>query len=136
MSLESQYEVKLTLNGTDYGTWDNMDGGAVDSEERKYRPGGMAEQVSLGGSKTTSNITLSRLYMLSRDHGLFLTLVSLVGKGECRVTKQPLNGEGDPVGNPISYSGVLKAVTPPNHNSESDDAAMIEIEISTAGTPA
>jgi hypothetical protein len=135
MSLESQYEVKLTIDNKDFETWDRLEGGAVDSEERKYRPGGMAEQVSLGGSKTTGNLTLSRLYMLDRDHGLFLELVGKVGKGECKVVKQPLTSEGEPQGDPITYSGVLKSVTPPNHNSESDDAAMIEIEISTAGVP-
>jgi hypothetical protein len=50
MSRLDQYNVTVSLDGTPLGTFDKMTGGEIDSEETKYKPGGMAPQVSLGGS--------------------------------------------------------------------------------------
>lgn len=134
MSREDQYSVILSIDGVDYGVWDKMSGGGVESEEVKFRPGGMGSQISLGGSKAVSNITLSRLYSLTRDHPLVPTLMAKAGKGSCIVTKQPLDLDGLAVGIPLTYSGKLMNVTPPDHDSESSDPAMIELEISTDGS--
>jgi len=50
------------------GVWDKRSGGEVDTDIYKYKPGGMAPQVSLGGSKTIGDLTISRLYRHKRDH--------------------------------------------------------------------
>ncbi len=136
MSRESQYEVTLRINGTDFGVWDKLSGGEVDSEETKFRPGGQGAQVSLGGSKSTGNVTVSRLYRQDRDALNVKQLFAACGSGDCVVTKQLLTNEGDAVADPIVYRGTLKTCTPPDHDSESDSAAMIELVISTAGMPA
>jgi len=78
MSTSRQYQVTVTIDGVDYGVWDTFSGGEVASEEVKYRPGGMAAQVSLGGSTTVENITVSRLYVLERDHVIVHQLMSRV----------------------------------------------------------
>lgn len=136
MSLESQYEVTLRINGDDYGVWDSFSGGGVDSEETKYRPGGMAAQISLGGSKSTENITLGRLFRADRDNLIVKQLNSLCGNGDCVVVKQMLTVDGAATGEPLTYAGTLKSCKAPDHNSESDDPGMIELEISAAGLPA
>mgnify|MGYP000981747695 CR=1 FL=1 len=135
MSREDQYNVTVRIEGLanpNLGTFDTFSGGEVDSEETKYRPGGMAAQVSLGGSKSVGNVTVSRLYDLSRDHPIVAALIALAGRANMTVTKQPLNVDGSASGAPLVYTGKLKAVTPPDHNSESSDAAMIELEMSSA----
>lgn len=136
MSREDQVKVSLTLNGEDWGTWDTFSGGAVESEETKYRPGGMAPQVSLGGATTVTNITIARLYEALRDHGNVHRLMQLAGKATAVVKKQPLDVDGNPFGRPLTYTGKLMNVTPPDHDSESSDAARIELEISTDGSVA
>lgn len=136
MSREDQYNVSVVIAGTNLGTFDTMDGGEIDSEELKYRPGGMAPQISLGGSKSISNVTVGRLYDLARDHSLVAFLDGQVGKGAATVTKQPLDTDGNAFGKPIVYTGKLKQLTLPGHNSESSDAAMIELEISVSGMAA
>lgn len=133
MAREDQFKVTLSIDGTDFGVWDKMTGGEKDSDESKYKPGGMAPEVSLGGSSTVNNITLSRLYELPRDHPLLPTLFAKVGKGIAVISKQPLDIEGAVFGKPTVYNAVLKQVTPPDHDSMSSDAAMIELEFSPSG---
>jgi hypothetical protein len=116
------------------GTWDAHEGGAVTAEDLKYSPGGMAPQVSLGGRAVTENIVLRRLYDPDRDHNAIHLWISWVGKASCVVTKQLLDVDGNAFGRPLVYRGKLIRVTPPNHDSESNTAARLEVEISTAGT--
>lgn len=136
MSRQDQYQVMvvLELDGTrlDTGIWDTMSGGEVDSEETKYRPGGMGDEITLGGMRSVGNVTVSRLYDLSRDHSRIGTLLRWAGKANATVSKQPLTVNKVAFGKPIVYTGKLKAVTPPEHDSNSNDAGMLEMEISSA----
>lgn len=131
MSREDQYSVTVTVDGIDYGVWDGMTGGEIDSEEAKYKPGGLSPQVALGGTREVSNITASRLYQFDRDHSRINQLIARVGKGKATVARQPLDVDGNTFGKPTVYTGILKQVTPPDFDSESGDVGKIEIEIST-----
>lgn len=133
---QDQYSVTVIIDGVNTGIWDKMSGGEMDSEEVKYRPGGMAEQISLGGSRQIGNVTVSRLYDLDRDHPTIKTWMNRAGKAQVTVSKQTLDSDGNAYGAPLVYNGVLKTVTPPEHDSESSDAAMVELEISTSGAVA
>lgn len=140
MSRQDQYNISLWVDNFLTGTWDKLDGGEVDSAETKYKPGNMGGAVSLGGSIEVGNITLSRLYDLFRDHGVpgdahgVHWLMERAGKGQCKVSRQPLDVDGHAFGDPIVYTGTLKTVTPPPVDSESADAAVIECEITPNGT--
>lgn len=134
MSRVDQYNVTVAIDGKDTGTWDKMTGGGADSEETKYRPGGMAGQVSLGGSATVENVTISRLLYLE-DVPEVRSWMQKAGKVSVVVTKQSLDADGHVFGGAVLvYKGKLKAVTPPDVDSESSDAALVEIEVSTDGT--
>lgn len=116
----------------DLGTFDKLDGFEVDSEESKFWPGGLGQQLSLGGRRTVNNGTISRLYDLARDHGLMGWLMGGAGKADVTVVKTSLDVDGNAFGRPLVYRGKLKAITPPGHDSESSDAAMWEMEVSSA----
>lgn len=136
MSRQDQYAVTLTINKADWGTWDKLNGGEIDSEELKYRPGGMGAHVSLGGSVEVGNITVSRLYDKDRDHGHITSLVEKVGKADVVINRQLLDVDGNAYGSHIVYTGKLKTVTLPEVDSESSDAGLIELEITPTGTVA
>lgn len=133
MSLENQYSVTVRVGAINLGVFDRFSGGEVDSEETKYSPGAMGPQVSLGGKTTVGNVTVSRLYELARDHAVSKDLIAAVGKSEVTVTKQPLDADRNPYGAPHVYTGKLKSVSFPDHNSESSDPGMLELEVSSAG---
>jgi hypothetical protein len=121
----------------DLGVWDKRGGGAIDSEETRYNPGGMAPAVSLGGRKTVENVTVSRLYRIVRDHSrMTQRMINGVGRAEMIVKQQPMEITGGPSGLPqIVWKGTLKRVTVPEHDSESNDAALIELEMTVEGEP-
>jgi hypothetical protein len=136
MSREDQYNVTVTVayGGVtkDLGTFDSFDGGEVDSEETKYWPGGMGEQLSLGGRRSVGNVTVGRLYDLVRDHPLMGWLMGGVGKASVTVTKTSLTIDSVAISAPLVYVGKLKTITPPGHDSESNDAAVYTMEVSSA----
>lgn len=129
------WAVSLFIEGIDFGLFDVKEGGDVDSEETKYKPGGMRPPVTLGGSRTTENVTIRRNYRLGRDHIESDRLFNWAGNANCEVHQQPLDHDGNAWGKPIIYRGKLKRFSPPDHDSNSNDAAMLEIEISIDGYP-
>lgn len=119
----------------DLGTWDKMTGGAVDSEDSKYYPGGMGPPISLGGRKSVDNITVSRLYRLSRDHDVVHKQFDRVGKADAIVTRHPMDINGNIWGKAVVYRGTLKRVGLPDIDSEASGAGLIELEIIVDGFP-
>jgi len=135
MSRQDQYNVTVQIDGLgDLGTFDKFTGGEVDSDEQKYRPGGMANPISLGGAVTMGNVTVSRLYVLERDHAIMHQLLSLVGVAAITASKQPLDTNKVPYGRPLVYRGKIKQVTPPDHDSTSSDPGVYDIEFVPSGT--
>jgi hypothetical protein len=134
MSLKRQYDVTAWIDHIgQLGTFDSLTGGGVDSDELKYHPGGMAEVVSLGGRSEIDNVVIGRLYVLTRDHKLYIAgSLFRPGKVGMVVTKQPLDPDGNVWGRPIVYIGTYKRCTPPEHDSTSSDASIIEYEMSPA----
>lgn len=131
---QDQWANTVTIDGRPLGVWDTLAGGDVDADETKYRPGGMAPQKSLGGPPTTNNVTLGRL--LDREDWDFMhsLMASRVGKADVVVARQPLDTDGNPFGRPLVYRGVLQNVNPGDTDSNSSDAQVWEIVVSTEGS--
>ena len=129
------YTVTVTVGSRNMGVWDGLTGGELDSDEAKYWPGGMAPQVSLGGHRNPGNIVIKRLYRLQRDHDSLQFLLNSVGKAQVTIAKLPMDIDGNTYGKPLNYTGKLKRVTPPEHDSTSSDPGIIEMEITPDGDP-
>ena len=127
----------------DYDVWDTKTGGALDSEERLYYPGGMRDPYSLGGRILPGQVTVSRNYRVERDHfGYGKTpgvqqLIDSVGISRVIVSQHMMDRFHKLYeSSPIVYTGTLKTVTLPEHNSESaSDPAMIELVITVDTKP-
>jgi hypothetical protein len=135
VSRKDQYNVTVSIDGLgNLGTFDLMTGGEVDSDEQKYRPGAMAPPVSLGGAVTMGNVVLERLYVLERDSPIIHQLMALAGIAGITAVKQSLDVNKIPYGRPLTYTGKLKQVAPPDHDSTSSDPAMLHLEFVPSGT--
>lgn len=110
------------------GTWDAKEGGEIDSEENKYKPGGMADEISMGGTKTVGNLTFRRYYDWARDDPILGWMIARVGNGRATPGVQMLDIHGNPQGGLLTYGGTLKTVTPPDLDSTSNDPAMLSVE--------
>jgi hypothetical protein len=126
---------KVSGSMLNYGVFDKMTGGQVDSDDNKYNPGGMGPPVSLGGRKTVDNVVISRLYRLMRDHDHIQRLIDGVGRSRVTIAKQPMDIEGNVYGKPLVYNGRLKRCTPPEVDSEASGAGLIELEVVVDGFP-
>lgn len=115
------------------GVWDTLGGGDVAFSETKYKPGGMAAERSLGGTKSVNNITLSRLLDIedANDWAICRMLMQLTYEPPCTVSRQPLGTDKRPFGSPLVYTGLLINVMPGDTDSNADGAQLWSIVVST-----
>jgi hypothetical protein len=130
---QDQFATHLSINGIDYGNWDKCTGGESQANEIKYRPGGMLPEISLGGTVSIQDVTVSRLYEVSRDGPNLAAYMASNGRGFAICSKQPLDINGNATGEPIVYTGIVKGVKLPEADGENNAAALIEIIISPNG---
>ena len=143
MSRQDQWRTFVTVNAPglgDLGVWDNFEGGEVDSDSLTYGPGGMAPKISLGGTKTVGEITVGRLYMLGRDSSIIKSLFEAVGRAAVTIKRVSMDKDGNefhPTSDgAMTYTGVLKTVTPPPANSDEGggNPSMIELVVTPDST--
>lgn len=123
--------VQVRIDGDPTGIWSTKEGGDGDSEETKIYPGGAQGQVSLGGRPTRENVTVSRYFSLDRDLPKIKRWDGRRGKARVVVTEVFLDADDNAFGTGVTWTGTLKRVAWPPYDSESSDAAKVEIEIST-----
>jgi hypothetical protein len=126
-----QFRIKCAVNGVNppaIASWTSMSGGDLTSEDTKVRPGGMLPQVSLGGPTTRSDAVVERLYGT--------TIAPYIVQWEQAIDQgmwisyTPLDGAGNPAGPTTTLHGILKAVKPPEMNSNQTGAAMLSLTMS------
>lgn len=130
-----KFRITVTIEGNDYGVWDQFSGGDLASTVTPYVPGS-GPQVPLSGIPTVAPITVSRLYDLHRDHANLPAMFAAVGGGTCVVKLVPIDRDGNAFGKAIIWSGILDKVTVPQADSTSSDAAKVTLEITPGGSPA
>ena len=109
------------------GAWDQFSGGAVNSEEAKYRPAGYDQEISLGGRRTFDNVTAAR-YWDDWVSSIYSWLQRAVGKQRGVIVRYPFTADWVQIGRPQTYGGTLQRVEAPEVDSMGSDAALIEIE--------
>jgi hypothetical protein len=122
------WHVTVTVDDQSLGVFDNMSDAEADSEEAKYRPGSMDQEISLGGRRTLSNIKVDRYYDIFRDHPLSKWLFKRAGQARITVARQPMTGQGVITGDPHYFGGTLKRVKEPDVDSMGNDVAKLELE--------
>jgi hypothetical protein len=131
---QDQFAITASVDGRDLGVFETFSGGEIDSEETTYKLGAMGPRVSLGGSVNVGNVTIGKLSDLVWSQSIIHWLIGRAGKGTLTIKKQPLDVDGNAFGRPLTYTGKLKQVTPPEADANSSDAAVLELELTPAGT--
>jgi hypothetical protein len=125
---EDTWIVTLNLEGIDEGVWDKKEGGEADSEELKYPPGGMVDEISMGGRKSYGNVTISRFCDWARDWPKVPTWMNMAGAARGTIGQQPGDIHKNPQGKPLVMGGTLKRVLPPEPDSTGNSESRIEME--------
>jgi len=127
---QDQERVTVRVDDIDLGVFQTFSGGGSAADDTKNRPGGMGPEESLGGPVSRDAFTVSRLYKLERDHGLFKVLDAKTGAGRVVAVRQKLNKDRSSFGDPTTYTGTLIKVAPPDHDSNASDRAEFTLEVS------
>lgn len=125
-----QEKVDVRVDDLDLGTFQTFSGGGTAADDTKNRPGGMGPEESLGGPVSRDAFTVGRLYKLERDHPIFKQLDLKTGFGRVVVVRQKLNKDRSAFGDPLTYTGTLIKVSPPDHDSNASDRAEFTLEVS------
>jgi len=132
MGIEKDYRGLLTMNNTDFGQWDAVEGGEYDAEETKYTPFDEVERTYLSNKKT-GNVTLSRDYRPERD-GAILKAQKQLHASAAKVVLLDKGADGNYQQNRDPYTGLVKSIIPPNYDSDGNAISKIQVVV-TVGTP-
>lgn len=134
---DDRWKISVSVDGVNLpDSFDTFAGGDTDATETKYRPGGMDPEVSLGGAVSVANIVVTRNYALGRDDVWMPTLRNAAGVKPASVTLFPLDADRNVHGSGETFTGILQRVRGPQADSNSQNAAMIELEIAPGATVA
>lgn len=128
---EDQFIIHCNVTGVNLPSvysWAELQGGEVEGEDVKTRPGGMLPQVNLGGPATRTDVTVSRQYS-AQLHPFIIALENVAGKAACQVSYTPLDTNGSPNGGTVTMTGILKNVIKPVANANASNAAMLQLVI-------
>lgn len=126
---EDMASISVSVGGVPYGgSWAEAEGGNLEADDAKARPGGMGREVSAGGPASRDDLTV-RTHLTDVTALWVPTLENLVGNGSARVGIAWLGVNRTPLGSGVTRRGTLKAVNTPDMGSGSD-VGMLELVIS------
>lgn len=127
---EDQYDIRVTVDGRPLGdSWATAEGGNLEADDSKTRPGGMGRQIALGGPAERDDVTVG-VQFSDIVAGWHRWLESRVGVGRVKVGYTFLSAERTPVGPTHTIMGVLKGAAVPDYDADSSSAAMYQIQVS------
>ena len=129
-----QASIGVSVQGVTLPTesWALMEGGDNVSEEATAFPGGMKPQLALGGYPKRGPLTIS-IPWADNLIGLYKALDARVGISKVTASYQPLNANKEPLGAPITYTGVLTSAVRPNYKAGTSEEAHLQITVATDG---
>jgi hypothetical protein len=131
---EDMADIKVSIDGTPYpsdaSSWYSVEGGNLEADDAKVRPGGMGNEVSLGGPTSRDDITVS-IPLTDVVIGWHKTLEQkVIQDAPVNVKYTFLNRLKQPYGPTSTYTGTLKSAFLPDMDTGSGDAAMYQIIVS------
>jgi hypothetical protein len=113
----------------DLGIWDKRTGGDTTISTVKHRAGGLGPEKMYRSLPTFSACVVTRVMEEDRgDYELARRLKSAAGRVYGTVTEQPLDDDGHPYGNPMTWYGRLGTVKPGQTDSNGTAVRNLEID--------
>ena len=111
---EDMADIRVSVEGAPLGdAWATADGGGLEADASKTRPGGMGREVSIGGPASRDDLTVTIQFtdVVATWHAW---LESLVGNGRMKVSVTWLNGQRIPTGPSYTRVGTVKSCAQPD----------------------
>lgn len=125
---EDQAAIHVGVAGValDNSAWAAFEGGDAEAQNVNTRPGGMQPAVELGGPVNRTDVTVKRLYS-DQMHALLYQLDALTGKASMWASYTPLDANGNPMGDTITITGILKQTMRPNYEANTVGAQFLTL---------
>lgn len=135
MSLESGYTTTLTVYRPqgesnvvlEMETWE---GAGVTTPDTKHRNPVTRKLTARGGLKSREDVTTTR-ECDAEAWAVQTALEDSAGRDRALLARQMVGPRGEAIGSATSVEGLLKDVTYPNSDLNSEDVGMLEVVIST-----
>ena len=124
--------VEVAGVGLDKEPWSSLEGGDNTPESAQAYPGGMRPLVALGGFPKPTALTVTRPWTESLIKP-YKELWPLAGRAKAKVSYRALNANREPVGETVSYTGVLGTVTRPGYKAGTSEEAKLQITVDLDG---
>lgn len=125
---EDQADIRVSLNDVPYGdSWKECEGGNLEADAAKARPGGMGREVSVGGPASRDDLTVrtNMSDVVATWHPAF---EAGIGWMPVRVTLAWLNPDRTLTGMTTTRRGTLKAANLPDMGGGAE-IAMYEVVV-------
>jgi hypothetical protein len=127
---EDQAAITVTVDGIAYGeSWASVEGGNLEADDSKTRPGGMGKEVSVGGPASREDITV-QTQLSDVVLGWHKTLENKIGTGRVKVGVTFLGADRLPTGASQTMTGVLKSVALPDMAADGNEVGMYQLVVS------
>lgn len=112
------------------GFFGTKEGGEVSGDVTKIKDGGsLVDLLIPGGTPTTSNVTVTKLYRPAVHGPILRRLAKRVLRERTTLNIYDSDPDLGPIGEPVTYAdALLVRVKRPDHDANSSDAAMFELE--------
>lgn len=126
---EATAKITAHVDGVDHlpkiKSWSSYEGGSGQAATTQLLPGGMQPAVALPGPIKRATVTVKRPYTAGL-HPHVANLENAINNS-MSASYTPTDANGNPIGNPITRTGILKEVTTPNSDATSSNPQYLAL---------
>jgi len=119
-------DIGVKVDGQPFGgMWATYEGGALEADDQKTRPGGMAKQVAIGGPTSRADVTVTTQFtdLIAQKAQL---IEERSGRGSLEITVTYMDTDGNRV-HGFTRTGFVKSVAIPDVDVNSGDVAFLTL---------
>lgn len=127
---EDMADIRVSVEGTPLGdSWATAEGGGLEAEASKTRPGGMGREVSVGGPASRADLTVTTQFT-DVVAGWHAWLENLVGNGRAKVGVTWLGPNRLPTGPSHTRVGTIMSVSQPDIDASGSEQGFYTLVVS------
>jgi hypothetical protein len=119
-------DIRVSLDGVPQGgMWATYEGGALEADDQKTRPGGMTNQVAIGGPTSRNDVTVTTQFT-DAIAAIAKNFENRSGRGTIDIAVTYMDMGGTPRHN-FTRSGIVKSVQIPDVDVNTGDVAFLTV---------
>jgi hypothetical protein len=120
-------DIRVWLDGAPMGgMWATYEGGALEADDQKTRPGGMQRQIAIGGPTSRNDVTITTQFTDAMA-AIAQNFENRSGRGSLQVIVTYLDMDGNTTAFRFTRTGIVKSVQIPDVDVNSGDVAFLTV---------